>query len=184
MAIRLKVRKAEGDYDLGASKFLGGPVLPEKWMDSFSDDTIFLMQIRLEDIKDLDEENLLPHEGYLYFFLDVSNSEYSMVPIVKYLKEEPTHYLSEFNGIVDGYEEFINDYLIEFEKCDDFESGNKLLGKPNDWNYQDEPNQLLFQFDPLDSEMGIFSHLDGYLYFFFGKDKKTFKDVVLLEEIS
>ena len=83
-----------------------------------------------------------------------------------------------------AYEEYTDDWLIEFEKCDDYETGNKLFGKPNDWNYADEPKQLLLQFDPLDSEMGLFSHLDGLIYFFLGDDKKTFKDVEILEEIS
>ena len=184
MAIRLTVKKAEGEYDLGASKFLGSPVLPARWVNSFNEDIIFLLQLRLSDIKDLDKDNLLPHEGYLYIFLDVSNSEYSLKPIVKYTKSEPTHVLNGFNDIVDGYEEFVDDYLIEFSECDDYETGNKLFGKPNDWNYADEPRELLFQFDPLDSDMGIFSHLDGLLYFFFGKDRKTFKDVELMEEIS
>ena len=62
--------------------------------------------------------------------------------------------------------------------------GNKLFGKPNDWNYAEEPKQLLLQFDPLDSEMGLFSHLDGLIYFFFGNDRKSFKDVEIQEEIS
>ena len=184
MAIRLTVKKAEGEYDLGASKFLGSPVLPARWVNSFGEDIIFLLQLRLSDIKDLDKDNLLPHEGYLYIFLDVSNSEYSLKPIVKYTKSEPTHVLNGFNDIVDGYEEFVDDYLIEFSECDDYETGNKLFGRPNDWNYGDEPRELLFQFDPLDSDMGIFNQLDGLIYFFFGKDRKTFKDVVLLEEIS
>ena len=183
-AIRLKVKKAEGKYDLGVSKFLGNPVLPEKWINAFDDTTIFLLQIRLEDIKDLDKDNLLPHTGYLYFFLDISNSEYSLKPIVKYYKGEPTTCLNGFNDIVDGYEAYVDDYLIEFEECDDYETGNKLLGKPNDWNYAGEPKQLLLQFDPLDSEMGLFSHLDGLIYFFMGEDKKTFKDVEIIEEIS
>ena len=184
MAIRLKVRKAEGEYDLGASKFLGNPTLPAKWEKSFDSNTIFLMQIRLEDIKDLDVDNVLPHKGYLYFFLDVTNGEYSLEPIVKYYGGEPTLCLNGFNDVVDGYEQFVDDWLIEFEKCDDFETGNKLLGKPNDWNYQEEPRQLLFQFDPLDSEMGLFDHLDGLIYFFLGNDRKTFKDVEIMEEIS
>ena len=184
MAIKLSVTKASGDYDLGASKFLGHPVLIEKWLDVFNEETIFFLQLRLSDIKDLDEDNLLPHEGYLYIFLDTSNSEYSLKPIVKYTKLEPTHCLNDFNGIVDGYEQYVDDYLITFSKCDDDEPGIKLFGQPNDWNYIDEHPQLLLQFDPLDSEMGIFSHLDGLIYFFFGKDKKTFKDVTVVEEIS
>ena len=183
-AIRLKVHKAEGDYDLGASKFLGSPVLPKKLENAFNDSTIFLLQLRLSDIAELDEENILPHVGYLYIFLDVSNSEYSLEPIVKYSKTEPTICLNGFNDIVDGYEEFTDDWLIEFEKCDDYETGNKLFGKPNDWDYAEESDQLLLQFDPLDSEMGLFDHLDGLIYFFFGKDRKNFKDVSIMEEIS
>lgn len=184
MAIRLKVRKAEGDYDLGASKFLGSPVLPEGMENEFNDTTIFLLQLRLEDIKDLDKENLLPHEGYLYIFLDTANSEYSLIPIVKYVEEEPTQCIGQFNEVVDGYEQYVDDYLIEFEFCDDYETGHKLFGTPNDWNYADEPRQLLFQFDPLDGEMGIFNHLDGLLYFFFGGDRGDFESVTLMEEIS
>ena len=134
MAIRLKVRKAEGEYDLGASKFLGSPTLPKKWEKAFDSNTIFLMQIRLEDIKELDIDNVLPHKGYLYFFLDVTNGEYSLEPIVKYYSGEPTLCLNGFNDVVDGYEQFVDDWLIEFEKCDDSETGNKLLGIPNDWN--------------------------------------------------
>ena len=185
MAIRLKVTKAVGDdYDLGASKFLGSPVMTEKMSESFNQTTIFLLQLRLSDLKDLDKENRLPHEGYLYVFLDVENSEYQMKPIVKYTKEEPTVCVGQFNEIVDGYEEYVDDYLITFEECDDYETGNKLFGKPNDWNYAEESDELFLQFDPLDSEMGIFQQLDGLLYFFFGKDRKTFKDVKLMEEIS
>ena len=183
-AIRLKVKKAVGDYDLGASKFLGSPTLPKRLVNAFNDQTIFLLQLRLSDLKELDEENLLPHEGYLYIFLDVSNSEYSLKPIVKYTKSVPTHCLNGFNDIVDGYEQYSDDYLIEFEKCDDCEQGNKLFGKPCDWPYLEEAKPLLLQFDPLASEMGIFSHLDGYIYLFFGQDKKAFKDVSIVMDIS
>ena len=116
--------------------------------------------------------------------MDTANSEYSLVPIVRYTKQEPTTVLQGFNDIVDGYEQFVDDYLISFETCDDYEGGNKLLGKPNDWNYAEEPNDLLLQFDPLDSEMGLFSHLDGLIYLFLGEDRKKFKDVKIVEEIS
>ncbi|MCR4910914.1 MAG: DUF1963 domain-containing protein [Bacilli bacterium] len=184
MAIKLKVHKASGDYDVGASKFLGSPVLPDKWINAFDNDTIFFLQIRLRDIKDLDEENRLPHEGYLYIFLDTAGSEYDLKPIVKYTKTEPLNVVTGFNEIVEEYEQYVDDYLIEFEKCDDYDSGNKLFGKPNDWNYEGDPKELLFQFDPLDSDMGIFSNLDGFIYFFFGKDRKTFKDVEIMEEFS
>lgn len=184
MAIKISVKKASGDYDLGVSKFLGSPTLPEKWLNSFNDTTIFFCQIRLEDIKDLDKENKLPHQGYLYIFLDVSDSEYSLKPIVKYYKGEPTHCLNGFNDIVDGFEEYTDDYLIEFSECDDYESGNKLLGYPNHLDDSINSIPLLLQFDPLDSEMGIFSHMDGLIYITLGNDKKTFKDVSIIEDIS
>ena len=183
-ALHLKLKKAEGEYDFGTSKFLGSPTLPEEWLEDFEESVIFLLQIRLDEIKDLDEDNLLPHTGYLYIFLDTSEGEYNLVPIVRYYPGEPTHVLNEFNGIVDGYEEFIDDYLITFEKCDDGAPGNKLFGVPSDWNYMEESKRLLFQFDPLDSEMGLFDYLDGLFYFFFDEDLKDFSKITLKEEIS
>ncbi len=183
--IRIKTKKAEGKYDVGASKMLGDPVLPEALADSLPQTAMFLMQIRLEDIKELDEENLLPHEGYLYFFLDTEDGLYSLKPIVKYVKEEPTHHIEGFNEIVEGFEEYTHDFLIEFEKCEEDADGNKLLGCPSDWQYAQEPERLLFQLDPLaDPEMGILNILDGFIYFFFDEDMKNFDKVKLVEDIS
>ena len=183
-AIKLTLRKAPKDYDLGASKFLGSPVLPEKWLNIFSNETMFLMQIRLEDIKDLDKDNKLPHSGYLYIFLDTIDGEYNLKPIVKYYKGEPTHVLTDFNEICEGYERYNNAYLIEFSLCEDDESGNKLFGVPSDWNYMDEPRPLLLQFDPLDSEMDLFTNLDGLIYFFFNDDTYDYKKIKIMEEYS
>ena len=68
MAIKITARAAEGEYDLGASKFLGNPTIPGEWLDDFSEDTMFFCQIRLSDIAHLDKENKLPktkcHCGY------------------------------------------------------------------------------------------------------------------------
>ena len=63
-AIRLKVKKAQGKHDLGTSKFLGSPTLPDGWVDEINGDIIFLLQIRLEEIKDLDKDNM--HNKSLY----------------------------------------------------------------------------------------------------------------------
>lgn len=184
-AIKLKIKKAEGEYDVGLSKMLGNPVLPEGMDESLPSTAMFLMQIRLEDIKDLDEDNILPHSGYLYFFLDTENGLYSLTPIVIYYDGEPTHHIDGFNDIVDGFEQYNQDYLIEFEKCDDEADGNKLLGHPSDWQYQEANDRLLFQLDPLDSEeMDLFSTFDGFLYFFFEGDKVDFDKVKLIEDIS
>ncbi len=183
-AIHLKVVPAEGEYDLGRSKFLGRPTLPEGWSEQFGESVLFLVQIRLEEIKDLDPENLLPHTGYLYFFLDTEDSEYNLKPIVRYYPGEPTEVIDEFNSLVPGFESFTSDWLIEFEPCDEGDTGNKLLGIANDWNYAGEAPKLLFQYDPLDSEMGFLSHLDGLIYFFFGEDPKDFDQITIQEEIS
>ena len=183
-AIKLKIKEAVGEHDLGVSKFLGRPTLPEGLADKFDETVLFFLQINLEEIKDLDKENKLPHKGYLYFFLGTADSEYSLKPIVKYYDGIPTDVIDDFNSIVPEYEEYTKEYLIEFEECDDYDSGHKLLGKPNDWNYAEESDELLLQFDPLEGDMGIFSHLDGLIYFFFGKDRKHFKDVKIMEEIS
>ena len=80
-----------------------------------------------------------------------------------------------------GYEGFNDAYLMEFYEVDDAEDCTRLLGIPSDWNYEDTPPKLLLQFDPLDSEMGFLDHLDGFLYFFFGKDEKDFESVAVRE---
>ena len=185
MAIKLKIKKAEGEYDQGLSKMLGNPVLPEGLVDTLPSSAMFLMQIRLEDIKDLDENNILPHHGYLYFFLDTEDSIYNLKPIVIYKDEEPTNLITGFNEVVDDFEKYNEDYLVEFEKCDDDADGNKLLGHPSDWQYQETTDQLLFQLDPLDNEeLDLFSTFDGFLYFFFEGNDRDFSKVKLVEDIS
>ena len=184
-AIRLKVKKVEGEYDQGLSKILGNPVLPEELVEAFPSTVMFLMQIKLEDIKDLDEENLLPHHGYLYFFLDTQGGAYNLKPIVKYYDDEPTHFVEGFNEVVDDFEQYNQDFLIEFEKCEDEADGNKLLGHPSDWQYQETKDRLLFQLDPLaGDEMNLFPTFDGFLYFFFGENLKDFDQVKLVVDIS
>lgn len=183
--IKLKVKKATGEYDLGCSKMLGNPTLPEGMEEDLPKSAMFLMQIRLSDIKDIDVENILPHKGYLYFFLDTEDGIYSLKPIVKYYDGEPTYHIEGFNEIVDGFEEYVDDFLIEFSKCDESDSGNKLLGCPSDWQYSGEPNRLLFQLDPLDNEeLNLFPTFDGFIYFFFGEDINNFDEVTLLEDFS
>jgi hypothetical protein len=40
------------------------------------------------------------------------------------------------------------------------------------------------QFDPLDSEMGFLDFLDGFVYFFFGKDRTDLGEITVHEEFS
>lgn len=182
-AIKLKIKKNKGKHDLGVSKFFGKPTLPQKWND-FNDTTIFFLQINLEEIKNFDKDNKLPHEGYLYFFLDVED-EYAVTCDVRYFKGIPDAVVDDFNSIVPGYEQYDKEVLVEFEECEDDEMGTKLLGYPADWNYMDEPRKLLLQFDPLDAGLGLFEQIDGLFYFFFDeKDENDFSKVTLQEEYS
>ena len=184
-AIRIKTRKAPEDYDQGASIMLGSPVLPKGMDNEIPSTAMFLMQIRLEDIKDLDKENLLPHEGYLYFFLDTEDGVYSLKPIVKYSKEEPEEYIGDWNTIVEGFEKYNQAFLIEFEECDESADGNKLLGCPGDWQFAEAPDRLLFQLDPMgDEQLNLFPTFDGFMYFFFGDDPKDFDSVKFVEDFS
>ena len=184
MAIGIKVKKAPADHNLGASKFFGTPTVPLAWEGDFYEDEIFLCQINLADIAHLDKENCLPHAGYLYIFLHTDGGDYNLEADVRYFEGEPELAIDDFNLEVDGYGRFNDAYLMEFYEVDDAEDCTRLLGIPSDWNYEDTPPKLLFQFDPLDSEMGFLDHLDGFLYFFFGKDEYDLESVTLVEEYS
>lgn len=184
-AIKLRVKKADGDHDLGVSKFLGSPVFPEEWLSDFSDTVMFLLQLNLEQIKDFDKDNLLPHKGYLYIFLDTANGCYNLKPIIRYFEGEPIHVIDNFNEIVPEYEEYVDEYLIEFEKGKEDMEGTKLFGTPSFWNYEDEPGTLFLQLDPLDPDMGLFRSFDGIMYFFFDKNSpKDYEKISLIEDFS
>lgn len=72
----IKINFHESNDDLtGKSKWWGAPDLPEDWEypdmpdgDGNPIPLTFICQIRCADIAQLDTENLLPHEGMLYFF--------------------------------------------------------------------------------------------------------------------
>ena len=186
-AIKIKVKKATGDYDLGCSKMLGSPTVPQEIVDELPAETMFLMQIRLEDIKDLDKENLLPHKGYLYVFLDVTDDIYDMHPIVKYYDGEPESIYNDFNEEIEGFENFVDDFIIEFEECEDDATGNKLLGCAGDWQFgEEEGGKLFLQIDPLDdNEMGLFPTFDGYIYLFFDEEEPSdFDKIRIVEDFS
>ena len=172
-AIAMKARKVEADekIDESCSKFFGRPCLPESMGEPYPDDGVFFAQIRCSDIKDLDPECRLPHEGYLYFFLDAemypSNDLYMMVD----------HTTDELKVVIDDYNECCNikgltdTYVITFEKVDAGYEGTKLLGYPsNDVDDSDDRSGLLLQYDPLDFDVPFLSTLDGYAFVFFGED--------------
>ena len=172
-SIAMKVRKVEPgeEIDEGCSKFFGMPCLPDSIQDPYPDDGVFFAQIRCEDIKDLDPDCRLPHEGYLYFFLDAEmypSDQLNMM--VDYSSEEPTYIIDDYNencnikGLTDTY-------VITFEKADAGYEGTKLLGCPsNDVDDSDDRAGLLLQYDPLEFDVPFLSTLDGYAFVFFGDD--------------
>ncbi len=176
-AIALKVRKAKPNekFDESCTKFYGAPTLPESLVNSYPDDCIFFLQINCKDLEKLDPDNRLPHDGYLYFFLDAEMypSDYLYI-LVDHTLEEPKYIINDFNKnspISDG----LNDpYIVTFEKVDANYSGTKLLGYPSNYvdEYDDKPG-LLLQYDPLDFDVPFLSTCDGYAFVFFGKTNKT-----------
>lgn len=178
MAIGIKIKKAEGDT-AERSKFFGAPTVPITWFDQYGDNEIFFCQINLEDIVELDKENRLPHWGYLYVFLDTSNGERHLKPVVRYSPDEPSVVISDFNESVKGFE-YTEEWLMEFYEVGDSEDCTRLLGVPSNRSYE-EASPLLMQFDPSDNDMGFLSDIDGFMYLFFGEDRKRFTDVSLKE---
>jgi len=183
-AIGIRVKKAVEGYDLGTSKFFGTPTIPLIWENDFYEDEIFLCQIRLSDIAPFDPHNQLPHSGYLYIFLHTENGNYELRADVRYAAEEPELALDDFNAAVEGYESYNQAYLMEFYEADESSTATRLLGVPSDWPYEEDPPKLLMQFDPLDSEMGFLDYIDGFLYFFFGKDGSDLSEAWLKEEYT
>lgn len=187
MAIGIKLKKVNEKHYLGISKFFGTPTLPLGLADKLGKNVVFIAQINLKDIALLDNENKLPHVGYLYFFMETEDdTPYSnKKAIVIYSSTEPEEAISDFNLFSPISEGINEDYSIEFFEVDDSYSGIKLLGVPADWNYLEEPRELLLQYDPLDTEgLEFFDYLDGYIYYFFKNNKRNFKDVVIHFEYS
>jgi hypothetical protein len=144
-------------------------VIPAEWLDMFSDDVIFFAQIRLADIAELDTENKLPHTGYLYLFLDVEMM-YQYQVMAYYYNGEPNVVIDDFNEIEPRFAHLNEDWLMSFEPADDAADGIKLFGVPSS-GYEGD-GELLLQFDPLAENTGFLDNIDGYAYFFFGKDRR------------
>lgn len=184
MAIGMTLEKAQGEYDLGASKFFGTPTIPGDWLAELDENLIFLAQIRLADIAELDKENCLPHTGYLYFFVD---SEAHMgeeaEAVVLYSPDDPDTAVDEFNDAF-GIAGTTEDWLISFGEVDDCADGHKLLGDPSGWAYEDCP-KLLLQYDPLATEgIDFMNIVDGFGFFFYGEDSDNFENVTFQAEHS
>jgi len=179
-SIGIHAVKAPEKYDFGASKFFGDPTVPGDWEDKFYDTEMFFCQIRLSDIAELDTENILPHTGYLYVFLDIESYPYEAR--VLYYDGEPDTVLDDFNADVSEAEHLTEAWLMSFETVEDDAEGIKLFGLPADWPYGDKPPKLLMQYDPLAFGMGFRDSIDGFAYLAFAEDSDALEDVSYFEE--
>lgn len=166
-AIKIRITKAEGEHDPGASKFFGAPVIPGEWLNFFAEDIIFFAQLRLSDIAALDTENKLPHTGYLYLFLDTEMFPYQAMAF--YYDGEPNTVVDDFNEAEPQFAHLCEDWLMSFEPADEMSDGIRLFGVPS--SGYDGGGELLLQFDPLEADTGFLENIDGYAYFFFGEDR-------------
>ena len=152
------------------SHFFGPLLAPKGLDDDLYDSTMFLGMIHLPEIASMDKGNKLPHEGYLYFFLDTEDGYRKLKPIVKYSDKEPEFIIDDFNDeLTDEYPGIDKPVGIEFVEVDEEDEGCKLLGYPCDWNYENPPKTpLLLSISHFDEELNFLPHLDGYTYVFFG----------------
>ena len=177
-SIKIKIKNTDRKEGLAVSKFFGKPTLPKEWISGFNDTTMFFLQINLGDIAKFDKNNKLPHEGFLYFFLDTQD-EQSLKCDVRYYKGVSRVIVDDFNSVVPGYEHFVKEVLIEFEEAEDDAKGTKLLGVSSNPHYQNESETLLLQFDPTDPGLGIFKKFKGLYFFFEEENKNDFSKVTL-----
>ncbi len=166
-AIKINLTKAPEQYDYGASKLFGAPVVPESWADKFAEDIIFFGQLRLEDIAPYDPENRLPHTGYLYLFLDTEMYPYTAW--AEHCQEEARLVIEDFNELDPEFAHLNQAFLMSFEEADECCEGTHLFGTPS--SDCGEEGELLLQFDPLDTATGFLETIDGYAYFFFGEGR-------------
>lgn len=161
-SIKINFRSAEGNPLKGQSKWWGQVDLPEDadypvipYDDEYGDDPLtFLCQIRCADLASCDPDNLLPHEGMLYFFAAIDEyvdalgsgddelhnglGEWSPETFrVIYSPDETgleTHVLTDSDGQPFG----LPAEGLSFETADSNYDSFKLLGRP----YYDEIQEL------------------------------------------
>ena len=156
--------------DPKASRFYGDPYVPASLADKFDENFIFLAQLRLDMLKGWDSEELLPHEGYLYLFIDAemypSNDLYVFA---EYTTEEPDTLLEGFNArspIKEGLNEPYEIMPINMSGYAE-DGGTRLFGL--DMNYKDIG--VLLQYSPRDFPgVPFLADLDGYMYIIFGEE--------------
>ena len=106
----MKATAIERECEIDESKLFGEAYLPDKWLeqDVFGLDEFFLAQINLSNFT----SELLPKNGFLYFFIDARSFKKSkMRAKVRYFGEEPDA-CTPFN------EDLFDDVEFALEKSD------------------------------------------------------------------
>lgn len=140
--------KGEAEYE--GSRFFGDPVIPEKWADAepWDEEDIFMCQINLSDLVGHDTGGLLPEEGYLYFFADVSEG-IRVHPLLS-LDEPDTIYEDCNLGFEDETsDDIFTDWVIRFGEGD----GTVLAS--------DGGRVVLLEFDPCSTRMDFKRDIGG-----------------------
>lgn len=156
MAIKLKLRETESLL-FCASKWWGDPDMPPQMeypTITMSDDgeefdcpLTFICQINCEDIAPFDKEDLLPHEGMLYFFAAMDEYVGYELPehfgegfwrkgslVVKYAKSINMETFNSCIIVDDNDQELAEKPLaIDFSICSDDEDCIRLLGNSKVW---------------------------------------------------
>ena len=168
MSIKIKV----GDFaDLNTSKFFGEILLPESWLKDgiFGESEIFFCQINLEDLSPYDVGNLLPHEGMLYFFLDLDKAPAEA--IVRYYSGLPEAY-TDFNEEVDSDYDLETEVPIAFEAVAD---KNTAMLCRDEKVYENEV--CLLRFCPREfPEIDFLNDINGKVYFVIEKESLKNRD--------
>lgn len=160
-SIKIKFSPADGDPLIGQSKWWGMPDMPEDLVypmipydDGDDDPMTFVCQIRCSELAAFDPDNLLPHEGMLYFFaaideylpgLESCESDYhngmgewskEMFRVLYSPSSEDLkpHTILDEDGLPYG----LPAERIQFEAADYNYESFKLLGRP----YYDEIQEL------------------------------------------
>lgn len=162
--IGIKTEKAHGEYDPGTSKFFGSPTMPEEWLadGTVSDEDFFLGQLKLSEFESLDKNNLIPHNGFIYFFLAFDNEKY--IPNVRYSPKEPDTLIDDFNTGFDFLGDTEDEYSIDFFETDAGDDGTRIL-------VDNGESITILQYDPLDDNMSPFlANTEKIAYFNIAKD--------------
>ena len=154
MAIRLTLKKTDRVLFCG-SKWWGDPDMPENMQyptievteegETYDYPLTFVCQINCEDIAALDKENLLPHEGMLYFFAAIDKWTGYDSPTQNDLGEwTKGHFVVKYAKNI-NFETFQSCMLVDdddqnlteremeivFSECADDEKCIKMLGRPS-----------------------------------------------------